>query len=153
MPYEILKPLLDSKELNDEQKKTLLSTEFNAWQDLWRLGANCKWLGKKVVELGYTGILFVPLNYIVRDLDNELDMKKFISLQEERLKNNEIANFINSKGLDPYRSCISKNGKNVKVPNTPEDLAFVKVLKKKGLIAGFKEEKDSIVVTQLSPNQ
>ena len=153
VPYEILKPLLDSKELNDEQKKTLLSTEFNAWQDLWRLGANCKWLGKKVVELGYTGILFVPLNYIVRDLDNELDMKKFISLQEERLKNNEIANFINSKGLDPYRSCISKNGKNVKVPNTPEDLAFVKVLKKKGLIAGFKEEKDSIVVTQLSPNQ
>ena len=80
-------------------------------------------------------------------------MKKFISLQEEYLKNNEIADFINSKGLDPYRSCISKNGKNVKVPNTPEDLAFVKVLKKKGLIAGFKEEKDSIEVTQLSPNQ
>ena len=41
----------------------------------------------------------------------------------------------------------------MKVPKTPEDLAFVKVLKKKGLIAGFKEEKDSIVVTQLSPNQ
>lgn len=150
---EILKPLLDSKELNDEQKKTLLSTEFNAWQDLWRLGANCKWLGKKVVELGYTGILFVPLDCIVRNLDNALDVKKFISLQEERLKNNEIANFINSKGFDLYRSCISKNGKNVKVPNTPEDLAFVKVLKKKGLIAGFDVEKDSIVVTQLSPNQ
>lgn len=150
---EILKPLLDSKELNDEQKKTLLSTEFNAWQDLWRLGANCKWLGKKVVELGYTGILFVPLDCIVRNLDNALDVKKFISLQEERLKNNEIANFMNSKGFDLYRSCISKNGKNVKVPNTPEDLAFVKVLKKKGLIAGFDVEKDSIVVTQLSPNQ
>lgn len=153
VPYEILKSLLDSKELNDEQKKSLLSAEFNAWQDLWRLGANCKWLGKKVVELGYTGILFVPLDYIVRNLDNALDVKKFISLQEERLKNNEIANFINSKGFDPYRSCISKNGKNVKVPNTPEDLAFVKVLKKKGLIAGFDVEKDSIVVTQLSPNQ
>ncbi|WP_405328631.1 hypothetical protein [Fibrobacter sp.] len=150
---EILKSLLDSKELNDEQKKALLSTEFNAWLDLWRLGANCKWLGKKVVELGYTGILFVSLDYIVRNLDNALDMKKFISLQEERLKNNEIANFINSKGFDPYRSCISKNGKNVKVPNTPEDLAFVGVLKKKGLIAGFDVEKDSIVVTQLSPNQ
>lgn len=153
VPYEILKSLLDSKELNDEQKKSLLSAEFNAWQDLWRLGANCKWLGKKVVELGYTGILFVPLDYIVRNLDNALDVKKFISLQEERLKNNEIANFINSKGFEPYRSCISKNGKNVKVPNTPENLAFVKVLKKKGLIAGFDVEKDSIVVTQLSPNQ
>ena len=105
------------------------------------------------VELGYTGILFVPLDYIVRNLDNALDMKKFISLQEDHLKNNEIADFIDSKGLDPYRSCISKNGKNVKVPNTPEDLAFVKVLKKKGLIAGFDVEKDSIVVTQLSPNQ
>lgn len=153
VPYEILKSLLDSKELNDEQKKSLLSTEFNAWQDLWRLGTNCDWLGKKVVELGYTGMLFVPLGYIVRNLDNALDVKKFISLQEERLKNNEIADFIDSKGLDPYRSCLSKNGKNVKVPNTPEDLAFVKVLKKKGLIAGFDVEKDSIVVTQLSLNQ
>lgn len=153
VPYEILKSLLDSKELNDEQKKTLLSTEFNAWQDLWRLGANCKWLGKKVIELGYTGKIIVPLDYIVRNLDSALDMKKFISLQDEHLKNNEIANFINSKGFDPYRSCISKNGKNVKVRNTPEDLAFVKVLKKKGLIAGFDVEKDSIVVTQLSPNQ
>ena len=151
--FEILKSLLDSSELDNEQKKSLLSAEFNAWQDLWRLGTNCDWLGKKVVELGYTGILFVPFDYIVRNLDNALDMKKFISLQEEYLKNNEIADFIDSKGLDPYRSCISKNGKNVKVPNTPEDLAFVKVLKKKGLIAGFKEEKDSIVVTQLSPNQ
>ena len=151
--FEILKLLLDSSELDNEQKKILLSTEFNAWQDLWRLGTNCDWLGKKVIELGYTGKIFVPLNYIVRNLDNALDVKKFISLQEERLKNNEIANFINSNGFDPYRSCISKNGKNVKVPNTPEDLAFVKVLKKKGLIAGFKEEKDSIVVTQLSPNQ
>ena len=153
VPYEILKSLLDSKELNDEQKKTLLSTEFNAWQDLWRLGANCKWLGKKVIELGYTGKIIVPLDYIVRNLDSALDMKKFISLQDEHLKNNEIANFINSKGFDPYRSCISKNGKNVKVRNTSEDLAFVKVLKKKGLIAGFDVEKDSIVVTQLSPNQ
>lgn len=151
--FKMLKSLLDSKELNDEQKKNLLSTEFNAWQDLWRLGANCKWLGKKVVELGYTGKIIEPLDLIVRNLDNALDVKKFISLQEERLKNNEIANFINSKGFDPYRSCISKNGKNVKVPNTPEDLAFVKVLKKKGLIAGFDVEKDSIVVTQLSPNQ
>lgn len=151
--FEILKSLLDSSELDNEQKKILLSTEFNAWQDLWRLGTNCDWLGKKVVELGYTGILFVPFDYIVRNLDNALDMKKFISLQEEYLKNNEIADFIDSKGLDPYRSCLSKNGKNVKVPNTPEDLAFVKVLKKKGLIAGFDVEKDSIVVTQLSPNQ
>lgn len=151
--FEILKSLLDSSELDNEQKKILLSTEFNAWQDLWRLGTNCDWLGKKVVELGYTGKIIVPLDYIVRNLDNELDMKKFISLQEEYLKNNEIADFIDSKGLDPYRSCISKNGKNVKVPNTPEDLAFVKVLKKKGLIAGFDVEKDSIVVTQLSPNQ
>ena len=151
--FEILKSLLDSSELDNEQKKSLLSAEFNAWQDLWRLGTDCDWLGKKVVELGYTGILFVPLDYIVRNLDNALDMKKFISLQEKYLKNNEIADFIDSKGLDPYRSCISKNGKNVKVPNTPEDLAFVKVLKKKGLIAGFDVEKDSIVVTQLSPNQ
>ena len=151
--FEILKSLLDSSELDNEQKKSLLSAEFNAWQDLWRLGTDCDWLGKKVVELGYTGILFVPLDYIVRNLDNALDVKKFISLQEEYLKNNEIADFIDSKGLDPYRSCISKNGKNVKVPNTPEDLAFVKVLKKKGLIAGFDVEKDSIVVTQLSPNQ
>ena len=151
--FEILKSLLDSSELDNEQKKILLSTEFNAWQDLWRLGTNCDWLGKKVIELGYTGKIIVPLDYIVRNLDNALDMKKFISLQEKYLKNNEIADFIDSKGLDPYRSCISKNGKNVKVPNTPEDLAFVKVLKKKGLIAGFKEEKDSIVVTQLSPNQ
>ncbi|OWV15014.1 hypothetical protein B7990_14650 [Fibrobacter sp. UWB4] len=151
--FEILRLLLDSSELDNEQKKILLSTEFNAWQDLWRLGTNCDWLGKKVIELGYTGKIFVPLNYIVRNLDNALDVKKFISLQEEYLKNNEIADFIYSKGLDLYRSCISKNGKNVKVPNTPEDLAFVKVLKKKGLIAGFDVEKDSIVVTQLSPNQ
>ena len=151
--FEILKLLLDSSELDNEQKKILLSTEFNAWQDLWRLGTNCDRLGKKVIELGYTGKIFVPLNYIVRNLDNALDVKKFISLQEEYLKNNEIADFIYSKGLDLYRSCISKNGKNVKVPNTPEDLAFVKVLKKKGLIAGFDVEKDSIVVTQFSPNQ
>lgn len=151
--FEILKSLLDSSELDNEQKKSLLSAEFNAWQDLWRLGTNCDWLGKKVVELGYTGKIIEPLDLIVRNLDNELDVKKFISLQEEYLKNNEIADFIDSKGLDPYRSCLSKNGKNVKVPNTPEDSAFVKVLKKKGLIAGFKEEKDSIVVTQLSPNQ
>ena len=150
---EILKSLLDSKELNNEQKKTLLSTEFNVWQDLWRSETNCNWLGKKVVELGYAGKIFVPLDWLFRNLDNGVNVKKIISLQEKRLKNNEIVHLIDFKGLDPYRSCISKNGGTVNVAKTPEDLAFVGVLKKKGLIAGFKEEMDCIVVTQLPPNR
>lgn len=167
--FKMLKSLLDSKELNDEQKKNLLSTEFSAWRDIGkysdgyhRIGLmmaqvdysdDYNWLGKKVVELGYTGKMFVSLETIAKCLDSVPDLKKFILLQEELLKNNEIANIINSKSLDPYISCISRNGKMVKVSNTPEDLEFVGVLKKKGLIAGFKEEKDSVEVTQLSPNQ
>lgn len=151
--FETMKLLLDSKELNNDAKKRLLSMDFNAWDEMRAYNGDYKWLGEKVVELEYSENLSASVEKIAKDLDDVLILKKFITLQEPNLKNNEIEEIVMSEMPEPYSLCVSRNDEKVKIPNTPENLAFVSALKKKDLIVGFKQGKNEITVTQKEPIQ
>ena len=149
--FDDMKLLLESDDLNKDQKYQLLSRDFNVWQ-----GINQKehlvWIGKKIIELNFSGQLKAPIAVVIRNLDNEEDLVKIIALQGRYLKETEIKNVINNKMSDAYKSCIENNGKKRELENNPSNLLFIGILKEKGIISSFKEDDDKIRVYQKRAN-
>ena len=142
-----IKLFLDSDELNKEQKKLLISNNFNVWQ-----GINQKdilvWLGKKVIELEFSGQLTTSVATVVRNLDDEEDLVKIIVLQGQYLKESDITSAINNKMGESFKSCIMREGKQKNLPNNSDVKKFCAILQEKSLISSFKEDDDKIRVQQ-----
>lgn len=142
-----MKLFLDSSELNKEQKKLLMSSNFNVWQ-----GINQKdslvWIGKKVIELNFSGHLTTPIAAVVRNLDDEEDLMKIMALQGKNLKDADITNAINNKMREPLKSCITREGKQKTLPNNVNVKNFCAILQERCLISSFKEDGDKIRVQQ-----
>ena len=149
--FDDMKLLLESDDLNKDQKYQLLSRDFNVWQ-----GINQKehlvWIGKKIIELNFSGQLKAPIAVVIRNLDNEEDLVKIIALQGRYLKETEIKNVINNKMSDAYKSCIENNGKKRELENNPSNFLFIGILKEKGIISSFMEDDDKIRVYQKRAN-
>ncbi len=149
--FDDMKLLLESVDLNKDQKSQLLSRDFGVWQ-----GVNQKehlvWIGKKIIELNFSGQLKTPIAVVIRNLDNEEELKKIIALQGRYLKETEIKNVINNKMSDAYKSCIENNGKKRELENNSSNLLFMGILKEKGIISSFKEDGEKIRVYQKRAN-
>lgn len=149
--FDDMKLLLESVDLNKDQKSQLLSRDFGVWQ-----GINQKehlvWIGKKIIELNFSGQLKTPIAVVIRNLDNEEELKKIIALQGRYLKETEIKNVINNKMSDAYKSCIENNGKKRELENNSSNLLFMGILKEKGIISSFKEDGEKIRVYQKRAN-
>lgn len=149
--FDDMKLLLESVDLNKDQKSQLLSRDFGVWQ-----GINQKehlvWIGKKIIELNFLGQLKTPIAVVIRNLDNEEELKKIIALQGRYLKETEIKNVINNKMSDAYKSCIENNGKKRELENNSSNLLFMGILKEKGIISSFKEDGEKIRVYQKRAN-
>ena len=149
--FDDMKLLLESVNLNKDQKSQLLSRDFSVWQ-----GINQKehlvWIGKKIIELNFSVQLKAPIAVVIRNLDNEDDLIKIIALQGRYLKEAEIKNVINNKMSDAYKSCIENNGKKRELENNSSNLLFMGILKEKGIISSFKEDGDKIRVYQKRAN-
>lgn len=149
--FDDMKLLLESVDLNKDQKSLLLSRDFGVWQ-----GINQKehlvWIGKKIIELNFSGQLKTPIAVVIRNLDNEEELKKIIALQGRYLKETEIKNVINNKMSDAYKSCIENNGKKRELENNSSNLLFMGILKEKGIISSFKEDGEKIRVYQKRAN-
>ncbi len=149
--FDDMKLLLESVNLNKDQKSQLLSRDFSVWQ-----GINQKehlvWIGKTIIELNFSVQLKAPIAVVIRNLDNEDDLIKIIALQGRYLKEAEIKNVINNKMSDAYKSCIENNGKKRELENNSSNLLFMGILKEKGIISSFKENGDKIRVYQKRAN-
>ena len=142
-----VKLFLDSDELSNEQKALLLSCNFSVWQ-----GINQKeilvWIGRKVIELNFSGHLTTPIAAVVRNLDDEEDLMKIIALQGKNLKEADVTNAINNKMSEPLKSCIIREGKQKTLPNNVDVRNLCAILQEKGIISSFKEDGDKIRVQQ-----
>lgn len=142
-----LTDFLDGKNLSAKQKKTLLTTEFDAWQS--RLQKETLiWLGKKVVELECSEQLYVSPYSILDALDEENDVLNFISLQAQYVDNDQIVNAVNNKMGEEYKSCCAHEGKHIKLPYSITNMKFLKKLQKKQLISSYKQEENEIRIVQ-----
>lgn len=142
-----IKLLLDSDGLSKEQKCQLLSTDFEIWHSVSQKESFI-WLGKKIVELEFTGKTVVPIKVLLRNLDDESDIRDVITLQAEYLDESDIVNAINNKTGEDYKSCIKREGKKVKIPNTTHNKKLCAKLEGKGIISSFKEDGDKIKIYQ-----
>jgi len=142
-----IKLLLDSDGLSKEQKSQLLSTDFEIWHSVSQKESFI-WLGKKIVELEFTGKTVVPIKVLLRNLDDESDIRDVITLQAEYLDESDIVNAINNKTGEDYKSCIKREGKKVKIPNTTHNKKLCAKLEEKGIISSFKEDGDKIKIYQ-----
>lgn len=142
-----IKLLLDSDDLSKEQKCQLLSTDFEIWHSVSQKESFI-WLGKKIVELEFTGKTVVPIKVLLRNLDDESDIRDVITLQAEYLDESDIVNAINNKTGEDYKSCIKREGKKVKIPNTTHNKKLCAKLEGKGIISSFKEDGDKIKIYQ-----
>lgn len=146
-----MKLLLDSKEFNKEQKSKLLSGNFDIWNTISQKESYV-WLGKKIVELEFSGQLTVPVAAVVRNLDDEEDLVKIIVLQGRYLKASDITNAINNKMGEVFKSCIIREGKQKNLPNNVDTRNLCTILQEKGLISSFKEDGDKIRIQQKRSN-
>ena len=146
-----MKSLLDSKEFNKEQKSKLLSGNFDIWNTISQKESYV-WLGKKIVELEFSGQLTVPVAAVVRNLDDEEDLVKIIVLQGRYLKASDITNAINNKMGEVFKSCIIREGKQKNLPNNVDTRNLCTILQEKGLISSFKEDGDKIRIQQKRSN-
>ena len=142
-----IKLLLDSDGLSKEQKCQLLSTDFEIWHSVSQKESFI-WLGKKIIELEFTGKTVVPIKVLLRNLDDESDIRDVITLQAEYLDKSDIVNAINNKTGEDYKSCIKREGKKVKIPNTTHNKKLCAKLEGKGIISSFKEDGDKIKIYQ-----
>lgn len=138
---------LDENELDNEQKKTLLTTDFSIWQNV-RKDETFEWLGKKVVELDFSGQLSVSASLILKKLDEESTVVEFISLQGEYLNEDEIINAINEKTGDEYKTCCKHDGKRCRLANTSVNIKFCKMLQERGLVSSYKPDGKEIKIVQ-----
>ena len=148
---EDMKLLLDSNELDKNQKRKLLSENFDIWSTMNQKDSFV-WLGKKVIELEYSEQLTTPIAVVIRHLDDEEDLMKIIALQGKNLKNTDVTNTINNKMGEPLKSCIMREGKQKNLPNKVSVRNLCAILQEKGLISSFKEDGDKIRVQQKRPS-
>lgn len=142
-----MKLLLDSDDLSREQKCQLLSTDFEIWHNISQKNSFI-WLGKKIIELEFTGKIIVPIKRIFENLDDETDIIGMIALQAENLDEADIVNAINNKTNDDYKSIIKREGRKVKIPNTTQNKKLCAKLEGKGIISSFKEDGDKLKIYQ-----
>lgn len=142
-----IKLLLDSDDLSKEQKCQLLSTDFEIWHTISQKESFI-WLGKKIIELEFTGKTVAPIKVLFRNLDEESDVINMIILQVDNLGLPDITNAINNKTNEDYKSCIKREGKKVKIPNTPQNENLCAKLKEKGLISSYQGDGDKIGIYQ-----
>ena len=142
-----IKMILDSSELNNKQKKSLLSTDFEVLRSINQKDQFI-WFGKKIIELEFTGKTVVPIKPLLGNLDDEPDVINMIVLQAENLDGADITIAISNKTNDDYKSCIKREGKKVKIPNTPQNENLCAKLKEKGLISSYQGDGDKIGIYQ-----
>lgn len=142
-----MKLLLDSDDLSREQKCQLLSTDFEIWHNISQKNSFI-WLGKKIIELEFTGKIIVPIKRIFENLDDETDIIGMIALQAENLDEADMVNAINNKTNDDYKSSVKREGRKVKIPNTVQNKKLCAKLEEKGIISSFKEDGDKLKIYQ-----
>lgn len=142
-----MKLLLDSDDLSREQKCQLLSTDFEIWHNISQKNSFI-WLGKKIIELEFTGKIIVPIKRIFENLGDETDIIGMIALQAENLDEADMVNAINNKTNDDYKSSVKREGRKVKIPNTVQNKKLCAKLEEKGIISSFKEDGDKLKIYQ-----
>ena len=142
-----MKLLLDSDDLSKGQKCQLLSIGFEIWHSISQKDSFI-WLGRKIIELEFIGKAVVPIKTLFRNLDEESDVINMIILQADNLDLPDITNAINNKTNEDYKSCIKREGKKVKIPNTAQNKKLCAKLEEKGIISSFKEDGDKLKICQ-----
>ncbi len=142
-----MKLLLDSDDLSREQKCQLLSTDFEIWHNISQKNSFI-WLGKKIIELEFTGKIIVPIKRIFENLGDETDIIGMIALQAENLDEADMVNAISNKTNDDYKSSVKREGRKVKIPNTVQNKKLCAKLEEKGIISSFKEDGDKLKIYQ-----
>lgn len=144
-----LKRLLESFELDKDQKVKLMKSPFELWGTTMSKDEYI-WLGKKIIELDISQEIQVSVLSILQNIDDEEDLIKIICLQGkyDYLRNNDIIAVVNSKMNEPYQVCVKREGKREKIPYSKLNEQFCAILKDKEIISSYQVEGKKIRVIQ-----
>ena len=147
-----LKRLLDSFELDKDQKVKLMNFPFELWGSTISK-EDYIWLGKKIIELNISQEMRAPILSILQNTEEEDDLIKIICLQGKYhyLHSNDIVDVVNNKMNEHYQACIKREGKREKIPYSKLNEHFCAVLREKEIISSYQIENDKIRVIQRRP--
>lgn len=145
IPKEDIKKFLESKDLNIEQKSTILSADFAVWKTMTAQD-DLRFLAKKIIEIGLQDKTPVPLDSIINVVSDEKDVLNLLVLQGQSLDGDHIKTIINNKLGEMYKQCIAHTEEEYKLDDSAENKRFVELLKNKGLISSFSIKKGNIFV-------
>ena len=138
--------LLDSDELDSEQKTQLLSAGFAVWKTMTDTGNLAK-IGKTMMEIRFSGNFAVPINSIIGSMASVADKIGIMELQHRNMKSEDVARIVAGLGAE-YAALIERKGRCPKIGKTPENEKLAKVLEDTGLISSTALKGDKIEIHQ-----
>lgn len=138
--------LLNSDKITDEQKKQLVSADFDAWRNMTEQDSLAQ-VGKVIVKIHFSSQSAVSIGLVIDSMTSKADKIDILELQCKNMDSADVARIVAGFGSE-YATITENKGQKPKIEKTNENERLVKVLENKKLISSFAIKENKIEIHQ-----